>query len=306
MLTSFSSSYFALRPSAWAHAPNVLIMSSSIRALAANIFTLMAEELCHAAVMMGFTSPDSFWRSATLPFQFLTIWIATTQTRVGTYSSMIEPIVTGYAMTYMLDYVDRALLQRWSFEAGGPTRTFGPDTGINGRPTKNETGKPKRPDSFWARLAFGFDAATSRRHVNTPYEVKNCPPFSAKDDSYVPSRPRFILGTLGSVIACYLFIDINDATAQSDQDISLFAADKVPFFARLGDVTLVEVAVKFIIAFFIWATSYCMIRMTYEMVGIVAVALRITSVKAWRPVFGSLWDMYTVRTFWGLVGTPPG
>lgn len=275
-----------------------------MRDLAAKPFALMAAELCHAALMMGFTAHDSFWRLATLPFQLFTVWIAATQSQGWTYGGLIQPIMNAYAVTYVLDYVDRVLLQRWSFEAGGPTRTFDSDSGATGRPAgRNEESKPQSPDSFWARLAFGLDAATSRRHVNTPCEVKNCAHFSANDPSYVPSRSRFILGALGSVVACYLFIDTNDATAQSDQDISLFAAEKVPFFSRLGDVTVEEVVVKLVIAAVIWTTSYCMIRMTYDMVSIVAVGLRLTGVNAWRPVFGSIWDMYTVRRFWGLV--PP-
>ena len=249
----------------------------SIGALAASPFAWMAAELCHIAIMTGFTPADSFWRRATLPFQFWIIWIATRGGRMGTYGSMIDPLVTGYAVTYILDYVDRVLLQRWSFEAGGPTRTF-------------KSGS-RRPDTFWARLKFGFDAATSRRHLNSPYEVKNCPP---------PGDPsRFFFETLRSVILCYLFIDINDLVAQSGQDISHFSPDKVAFFSRLGQVTLEEVVVKLAVAAILWATTYCMIRMTYDAIAIVAVTLRITGTEAWRPLFGSVWDMYSVRTFWG-------
>ncbi|OIW22547.1 hypothetical protein CONLIGDRAFT_214849 [Coniochaeta ligniaria NRRL 30616] len=213
---------------------------------------------------------------------------------------MIQPLVTGYAVTYVLDYVDRVLLQRWAFEAGGPTKIFDVDNEENGSTTKKETRLPTSPtSSFWARLVFGFDAATSRRHLNTPYEVKNCRHFSAKDKSYVPSRSKFILGALGSFVACYLFIDINDANAQSDQDSSLFAPDKIPFFSRLADVAPDELAVRFIIPLVIWATSYSMIQMTYDLMSIVAVGLHITNVNSWRPVFGSIWDAYTVRKFWG-------
>lgn len=279
-------------------------MSDSIHWVATHPLTLMAAELFHAAIMMGFTSSNSFWRDANLPFPLWIIWIGTRESRVGTHGTMIHPLVTGYAVTYVLDYVDRVLLQRWAFEAGGPTKRFDPNNETNGGATKKETrGSTGLTSSLWARLMFGFDAATSRRHLNTPYEVKNCRHFSAKDESYVPSRSKFVLGALGSFIACYLFIDINDANAQSDQDTALFAPDKVPFFSRLGDVTPEELAVRFIIPPIIWATSYSMIQMTYDLMSIVAVSLRITDVKSWRPVFGSIWDAYTVRKFWGYVAT---
>lgn len=274
-------------------------MSYSMRWVATHPLTLMGAELCHAAIMMGFTSSDSFWRLATLPFPLWIIWLGTQESRIKTYGSMIQPLVTGYAVTYVLDYVDRVLLQRWAFEAGGPTKIFDVDNEKNGSATKETKLSTSPTSSFWARLVFGFDAATSRRHLNTPYEVKNCRHFSAKDKSYVPSRPKFILGALGSFVACYLFIDINDANAQSDQDSSLFAPDKVPFFSRLADVAPEELAVRFIIPLIIWATSYSMIQMTYDLMSIVAVSLHITNVNSWRPVFGSIWDAYTVRKFWG-------
>lgn len=278
------------------------IMSLSLRWVATHPLTLMAAELCHAAIMMGFTSANSFWRLATLPFPLWVIWVGTQQARVGAYGSMIQPLVTGYAVTYVLDYVDRVLLQRWEFEAGGPTKIFDPDKGSEVSGAKKDTGKSTSPpSSFRARLMFGLDAATSRRHLNTPYEVKNCPHFSSQDKTYVPSCSRFILGAMGSLMACYLFIDINDASAQADQDSSLFAPHKVPFFSRLRDVTPEDLIVRFITALIIWATSYCMLQITYDLMSIFAVSLRITNVKSWRPLFGSIWDAYTVRKFWGWV-----
>lgn len=279
-------------------------MSLSMRWVATHPLTLMAAELCHAAIMMGFTSCNSFWRLATLPFPLWVIWVGTQQARLGTYGSMIQPLVTGYAVTYVLDYIDRVLLQRWAFEVGGPMNIFGSNEQREVGPAKNNTGESTGlKSSFWARLMFGLHAATSRRHLNTPYEVKNCRHFSSQDKNYVPSCSRFILGALGSFIACYLFIDINDANAQSGQDSSLFAPHKVPFFARLHDVSPEELIVRFITPLIIWVTSYCMIQMTYDLMSIVAVGLRITNVKSWRPVFGSIWNAYTVRKFWGWVTT---
>jgi hypothetical protein len=129
--------------------------------------------------------------------------------------------------------------------------------------------------------------------------VRNCRHFSAKDKNYIPSRFKFVLGALGSFLACYACVDINDANAQSNQDASLFSPDKIPFFARLGDVTGEEVAVRFIVSAIVWITAYCLLELSYTGVSILAVGLNLTKVESWRPMFGSIWDLYTVRKFWG-------
>lgn len=273
------------------------VMSASGPSLLLHPLTLLAVEACHAAVMMGFTSPESLWRIATLPLPCWIVWLALKTSRAEHYGTYIQAVVTSTVIIYgLLDYVDRVLLQKWAFEAQGPSRTIS-SHGIVVKQRAKQISEPA--GSFWARLSFGFQAATSRRHINTPYEVKNCRHFSAKDNTYVPSRLRFILGSLGSLLACYAFIDLNDANAQSDQvDVSLFSPNKVPFFSRLSDVGPEEVATRFIIAAMIWVVAFCMLQFVYDFASILGVGLGMR-VESWRPMFGSILDLYSVRRFWG-------
>ncbi|KAB5522123.1 membrane bound O-acyl transferase family-domain-containing protein [Coniochaeta sp. 2T2.1] len=300
--------------------------------LATNPVTLLVIEGLHVAVMTGFTSPDSFWRLATLPFQFWLIWVGIKAEHALHYSQMITGMVTGIAMTYPMDYIGRVLLQKWSYEVGGPAQTFRPSvTAVapehktnghashhNGSATtnggaKHANGKVKQangtttkkgqvalPGSFWAKLAFGIDVATSRRHLNRPSEVKNCPHFSEKDHAYTPSCRKFILSSIATIIACYAFLDINDANAQSNRvPHELFSQDKIPFFSRLSDVTLEEFFVRLTVPVMIAATAYCMLQISYYGVAIVAVGLGVTGVEEWRPLFGSVFEIYSLRNFWG-------
>ncbi|KAB5522925.1 membrane bound O-acyl transferase family-domain-containing protein [Coniochaeta sp. 2T2.1] len=272
-----------------------------LRSVATHHLTIVAGEITHTAILIGFTSPDSLWRIATLPFILWAIWIGIQGRRVvGPAGNMIDLFIVGHQATYFLEYIDIVLLRKWSFEVRGPTVTLGRDTNANGTALRTDGSKTnKSPGSFRSRLVFGFQTAISRRHLNTPYETKNCPHFSAEDKRYVPSRSRYVLRTLGSVVACYLFVDINDATSLSGENARLFAPDQIPFFFRLDSITVDQIALRLVIAVMVWAATYCLIRMTYDMVGIAAVSLRITGVQSWRPLFGSVWDLHTVRRFWG-------
>ena len=275
-------------------------MPNSIWALATHPLALMAAQVCHSAALMGFTSSDSFVRFAVFPVQIWIAWLAVQGSRVSHHGSYHAVLAASGVMVYPWDYIDRVLLQGWAFEPKGPTRTFGSDSQAHGIVTGKESKDASRlAGSFWARLTFGLNAAISRRHINTPFEVKNCSRFSSKDKSYVPSRSRFLLGALGSLVACYAFLDINDANAQSGQDASIFAPDKVPLFTRLGNIDVEEVALRFILSVMIWTTSYFMLRMAYEGASILCVGLKLTKVESWRPMFGSIWELYTVRRFWG-------
>ncbi|KAB5522131.1 membrane bound O-acyl transferase family-domain-containing protein [Coniochaeta sp. 2T2.1] len=276
-------------------------MLAILSSVATHPLIIVAGEITLAAILIGFTSPGSFWRIATLPFPLWAIWIGMQERHVvGPAGNMINLFIIGHQATYFLDYIDVVLLRKWTFEARGPTDTLNRDSRANGTALKTDGSKTnKSPGSFRSRLAFGFQTATSRRHINTPYETKNCPHFSAEDKSYVPSRSRYMLRTLGSVVACYLFVDINDATSLSGENARLFAPDQIPFFFRLGSVTIDQIALRLVIAVMVWAATYCLIRMAYDMVGIAAVSLRITGVRSWRPLFGSVWDLYTLRRFWG-------
>jgi hypothetical protein len=102
-----------------------LIMSTRLWVLATHPLALMAAELLHVAVMIGFTSPDSFIRLATLPFQFWIVWLGIATIGDGhQYSTLVKLLIASHVMLNPLDYIDRVLLQRWAFEIQGPVRTF--------------------------------------------------------------------------------------------------------------------------------------------------------------------------------------
>lgn len=104
-------------------------------------------------------------------------------------------------------------------------------------------------------------------------------------------------------IVCYVILDAFSLSVQPESNAAnalLFASQNVPFFARLQDISMQKVAIRIATSFTFFLHVYCIIRIQYSIVGIVAVGTGLSEVSAWRPPFGRLVDAYTVRHFWGL------
>lgn len=146
----------------------------------------------------------------------------------------------GGSAAYAFQYIETALLTRWNFEFQGPERLITKLGQIKGQ---------RRPvGTSWQGLRFGYYATFSYRCCGTPFEVKNVPPFSFTDRSYVPTRRKFILQFLRN----YLIIDAITVFGSAEANSRLYAAEKVPFFFRIKSVTLEEIAVRIVSTVFFW------------------------------------------------------
>lgn len=124
-----------------------------------------------------------------------------------------------------------------------------------------------------SRVTFGTHTTVSQRHVNTPYEVKNVPPFSPSDVRYTPSRKEFIQDSLVKAIICYFVIDAVGLNGAPENASVLFGQSRVPVFARFVEISGEEIALRIFTALFLWMTIFCMIRMFYGVVSLAAVLL---------------------------------
>lgn len=73
----------------------------------------------------------------------------------------------------------------------------------------------------------------------------------------------------------------------------------VPFFTRMGEVTQGEVWTSLVVGVTSWAGGYCLLQVLFGVPALVGVCLKPSSVEEWRPLFGQLSEVYTVREFWG-------
>jgi hypothetical protein len=194
-------------------------------------------------------------------------------------------------------YIEKSIISAWTFEAGGPTRLSDPNT----KGEKSKTEQCLSLNSVWGRLKFGLDAASSSRNLNTSYEVKNCPNFSSKDKSYVPSRTSYILRGVITILVCYALLDLAELAEQlqPDEAAALISPRLAPLLSRLHEVTVPELISRFITVLMVPLNTWCIIQIAYNTLGILFVVTGFSEVREWRPAFGSLLEVYTLQQFWG-------
>jgi len=159
-------------------------------------------------------------------------------------------------------------------------------------------GKPEQDESLWAHLAFGWNAMWAFRRVNSPYEVKNVPTFSKTDCSFAQSRRTFVIWQLAITATCYIVLDLL-ALKTRPADTSPFDPTFIPMISRISDVTLSEIKRKALMMAGFGANFYCVVQGAQSICAAVTVAFGLSKVEYWTPTFGSLFDSYSLKNFWG-------
>ena len=267
---------------------NILNSSLVASPIISNLITLAT-----VASVLGFTSANSLIRTAVFPILLLWTWAALPHSRNGVNRNIWASFLASNLLGQCLQYADMALLSRWSYEADGPTSALGGQRNLK----IEASGKPV---STMGRVRFALFTTWAARLANSPWEVKNTPPFRTGDPTFVPSRGRFLRDTALKLSACIIIINLIDLIpAKPAQNSILFSGARVPLFARLWDVTGEEAVVRVGASLLGWFINYCILEAMYDTLAIVFVALRLTGVSAWRPIFGDLQDCRSLRRFWG-------
>ena len=258
-------------------------------------------QLSLIALLIAFSSPSSFLRPCLLP-----ILVICNYTLLSTYSSYITRtpwigFVSGATLGQLLDYIEKLLLSQWSYENYGPkTQTVKSQKAEKGWDSNNFSSRRSRlGDTILDRLKFGVWAASSNRYIASPYQSRNVPPYSYSDPSFVPTRSNFLLKKAVILAACYFAIDILAQGDQPDKNPILYGVNRVYFFRRLDDVTMEEFITRTITSVFYWVGSYLVVQGYYTGLAWLSVASGFDRPELWRPNFGPLSQVYTVRGFWG-------
>ncbi|KAI9644997.1 hypothetical protein NHQ30_007034 [Ciborinia camelliae] len=195
-------------------------------------------------------------------------------------------IISSDSILLLLQYIDIALLNKLSFL---------PDTG-NGRKTISI---PVETNAL-ARIKWGFQSTFTFRYVNTSMEVKNVPQFHrAPGRIGTPSRSVFVLKAIITATLCYLTLDFFSLQPPPETPVTLFSWQSVSLFGRIRQITTSELTVRAIASIIYWVSMFCTIQGTTSFAGGIAVALKLSRVNSWRPIFGSILDAYSLRNFWG-------
>ena len=73
----------------------------------------------------------------------------------------------------------------------------------------------------------------------------------------------------------------------------------MPFLARLGDVTVQEVLVRYMATSAYWAAQCSNMMFFYSIAAIAAAVASPRDIRLFRPLFGAASDAYTMRNAWG-------
>lgn len=271
-------------------------------------------ELVVSSAVVGFTRPGSLARPAALPFVATCVYAI-----VSTASLHMRPrwasLLGGTSFSFLLQYIDLALLSQWSFEHHGLSleashassrKDLGPSTSNPRTPhasqaedTTTSRQWASQNDIFSKRLRFGWSSMWAYRHLNSKYEIKHVPPFSIEDPAYSPPRWLFVFRRTLIAAVCYLLIDLLGARPPPKNNAALFDNALVPVFRRLGSITSSQLKLRALSTAGFWLTLYCVLQGGHAAASAIAVTLGLSEVGDWRPIFGSVSGSYTLRDFWG-------
>lgn len=270
------------------------------------------------ALGIGFTSASSTQiRSYAFLLVIASAYLANLLIIHHVPSTLWASVLAGNASTYVLRYLELVLIDRWSYEDGGPTRRLlgsSPDSEkkVREKVVKNNdnnnnnrrTAASLQPatTSWRRRLRFGLDVTLNPRLVNTAYQVKNVPRWSGGEPQQVPPRGSFLPRTALIVLLNYLAVDVSSLGAQPERNAYLFSDQKVALFRRWNSIGPEEMVVRVLASFMLWLNIYCIFRIFHGLIVLLAVGSGSSKVQDWPPPFGPLSEAYSVRRFWGYVG----
>ena len=145
------------------------------------------------------------------------------------------------------------------------------------------------------RITYNF------RGVGTRWQVKNVPRFPSYFASQSsPSRGLFLIRQTAILLWQYLLIDVLDAMRkqQSPEEVMhLYAPGAELLFF---DATAEQRGSRIAVSLMTWyIVARLIIDSVYRLLSVVFVGSGVSSPQDWPPFFGSMWDAYTLRNYWG-------
>lgn len=264
---------------------------------------LLAAEILSIALVTGFTPSSSPLRIVFLVFLSLCVCTAIPTCTDHIPRNPWAAFVAGYLATFLLHYTSTAVLSRWSFDNQGPSpinavSAESKSGAIDGKPGSKRSENDGLRATFWDRLNFGFQVATSFRYIGTPYQARNVPHFSASDPSYIPSRSNFLSRKAIIFLISFTILDLINLGADSPLN---FSPETIPLFSRVSHITGQQLLTRLITTLGYGIAVCTFQQFVHSIVALIDVGFGFSKVEFWRPLFGSPGEAYTLRRFWGFV-----
>lgn len=153
---------------------------------------------------------------------------------------------------------------------------------------------------FLCKLVHGARLVISLRGVETAWETKNTPQHPSSLGHGGGSRTRFLIRQ-GSILAWqYLFLDVMLEVTMREprENTDKFYRPGIEY--EYSDLTGEQWFIRAFTPFVSWfVVSRLLLDSTWRALSILSVGSGLASPRSWRPLFGSMWEAYTLRNFWG-------
>ena len=161
----------------------------------------------------------------------------------------------------------------------------------------------RRSDSLVIKLYRVVCLIFNVRGIGTPWQAKHLSDFpkffTGRNGTREPTRGWFVIRQLVIVAWQYLLLDFIYASA-----METLPEDTQRMFGHGLEYTYLDATAeqwmgRFIVGVVTWAIpGRVTIDFTYRILSIIAVLFGFSSPDQWPPLFGSIWDAYTIRGFW--------
>ncbi|KAH8599969.1 hypothetical protein B0O99DRAFT_346833 [Bisporella sp. PMI_857] len=258
----------------------------------AGVIILTVTQLLLYVILLGFTPPRSLLRPAALPLLTFLLWNLYQTCYLGVPLDILNAMIGGFASGWWVQYIVSALILQEHY----PTApSSAPQNAVPER-------SPAKKGTFWNRTWYGLKKINSQRNLGTEKEAKKIPHFSTSDPSYVPSRRAFLVQKGAAIITCYLLLDLLTLNPPDvSSNATTFSAEKVRLLSRITELSGEEVKTRAMASIGQWVASYIFLTMAHSVLAFATVLLRFYEPRDWRPLFGSITELYSVRRFWGYV-----
>jgi hypothetical protein len=212
-------------------------------------------------------------------------------------NNVINGIVTQFLWVYVMRSFDLLLFRQAYFPSEGVVKipsTLGEESAV-----RQAEGKAKQTSRASTVLRFrqSFYLFFTLRDVGTPYAVKNIPPFSTSNPTWIPSRAAFLRRHIIIAVIGYLVADIPSIMPPIDPQLA--AQMSLPVFSRLLHISFEEAITRFTLTALSWVAGMATLSYFHSSLAILFVGSRLSEPRFWPPQFGSLKDSHSLRGWWG-------
>ncbi|KAF4986888.1 hypothetical protein FDECE_15710 [Fusarium decemcellulare] len=161
------------------------------------------------------------------------------------------------------------------------------------------------PDGLFTKAFRTTCLMFNLRGIRTPWQIKRLNRFPRFYDRHgtsgKPNRGSYIIRQLLIISWQYLFLDVVyisslDTTPEDTEELFGPGMEFVYFNA-----TIEQWAGRVAVGLFAWLVpARINLDIGYRIISVVSVFLGATSPEDWPPLFGNVWDIYTIRGFWSI------